>query len=206
MQVTVSGQVPDANTRGCLLVGNHISWADIHAINSVIPVRFVAKMEISGWPLFGYLARKCGTIFINRTKNRDAARVLNIAAQALKLQDNLCVFPEGTTSEGVSVLPFKSSLMQAAVTAECKVIPVTIYYPDEAGKPNLLAAYAGETSLEDSMKAYLNMRRPRVHLHFGQPLLAQGLSRQALAEQLHTVIANQLQTAIQATTHTPRHA
>ena len=181
-KVTTSGQLPDARTHGVLFVANHISWADIHAINSIIPVRFVAKQEIRHWPVFGYLVRKAGTIFITRERRRDAARVVNLASLALKYQDNLCIFPEGTTTEGLSVLPFKSSLLQAAIDAQATVIPVTIHYPLDNGQPNIAAAYAGDTTLAASMSALLDMHTPHVHLHFGQAVETYGTSRQALAK------------------------
>lgn len=189
VQVTASGQVPDVRTHGVLFVANHVSWADIHAINSVIPVRFVAKMEIRDWPVFGYLVRKSGTIFINRNRHRDAARVIQIASHAMKRNDNLCVFPEGTTTEGLSVLAFKSSLLQAAIDADTVIIPVSIRYPLPNGDINLDAAYAGDTSLGSSMRAYLNMQRPAIQLHFGTPISSRGLTRQALATQAQAEIS-----------------
>lgn len=192
IRVTVTGAVPDIRTHGVLLVANHISWADIHAINSIIPVRFVAKMEIKNWPVFGYLVRKSGTIFINRTRNRDAARVVHIASHALKLNYNLCVFPEGTTTEGLSVLPFKSSLIQSAVEAQAPLIPVAIRYTRPDGSIDIDAAYAGDTSLVDSMNTYLNMQQPHVHIHFFEPIASHGMSRQQLAKATHTQIADYL--------------
>lgn len=191
-KVTRSGQLPDVRTHGVLFVANHISWIDIHAINSIIPVRFVAKQEVKSWPVFGYLVRKAGTIFINRERARDAARVVNLASLALKYQDNLCVFPEGTTTEGISVLPFKSSLLQAAIDANANIIPVTIKYPLDDGSPNLMAAYTGEMTLLQSIAALLQMRRPQVHLHFCPPIPVAHLSRQSIAKTLHHTITQQL--------------
>lgn len=191
-KISASGHLPDARTHGVLFVANHISWSDIHAINSVIPVRFVAKQEVKDWPVFGYLVRKAGTLFINRERRRDASRVVNLASLALKYQDNLCVFPEGTTTEGLSVLPFKSSLLQAAVEVQAMVIPVTVSYPLADGSPNLQAAYAGETTLFESMARLLDMQQPQVHLHFGAPVQAGSLSRQTLAKDMHSSIAAQL--------------
>lgn len=195
LRVITTGSVPDIRTHGALLLANHISWADIHAINSVIPVRFVAKMEIKDWPVFGYLVKKSGTIFINRTRQRDAARVVNICSHALKLNDNLCVFPEGTTTEGLSVLPFKSSLLEAAIAAGAPLLPVAIRYPRPDGQPNLEAAYAGDTSILNSMRAYLHMQQPVIHLHFCPAIQTAGLSRQSLAQQAHANITQALEAA-----------
>lgn len=192
IRLTTSGTQPGKETRGTLFVANHISWVDIHAINSVLPVRFVAKLEVKNWPVFGYLIRKSGTIFINRTRQRDAARVVQLASNALKLNDNLCVFPEGTTTEGEQVLPFKSSLIQAAIDARAMVIPVAIYYATPEGGLNRAAAYAGETTMAESMQAFINMPEPTVHLHFCQAILAADMSRQALAAQAHAEITHVL--------------
>jgi 1-acyl-sn-glycerol-3-phosphate acyltransferase len=192
IKATASGTLPGTDTQGVLFVANHISWVDIHAINRVFPVRFVAKLEVKDWPVFGYLVKKSGTIFINRGRQRDAARVVQLVASALKLKENLCVFPEGTTTVGTVVLPFKSSLIQAAIDANATVIPVAISYPLPDGRPNLAAAYAGETTLAESMQAFLEMRRPCVHLHFCQPIAAAALDRQTLAERARIEIVSAL--------------
>lgn len=194
MQLTTSGQLPHTDTQHVLFVANHISWMDIHAINSILPVRFVAKLEIKDWPVFGYLIRKSGTIFINRTRQRDAARVVKVVTQALKLGDNLCVFPEGTTTEGFEVLPFKSSLIQAAIDAQAIVIPVAIRYPLADGSPNPAAAYAGDTTMAESMQALLNMQTPTMHLHFCAPITASAFDRQRLAVQARDEIVAALTT------------
>lgn len=175
-------------------MANHISWVDIHAINSVIPVRFVAKLEIKDWPVFGYLIRKSGTIFINRTRQRDAARVVKVVSQALQQGDNLCVFPEGTTTEGFEVLPFKSSLIQAAIDANATVIPIAIRYPLPDGRSNAAAAYAGETTMAESMLALLNMQTPTMHLHFCAPIAASAFDRQHLAALAREEIISALDT------------
>ncbi|MBF5040351.1 1-acyl-sn-glycerol-3-phosphate acyltransferase [Methylophilus sp. 13] len=192
LQLSVSGVRPAPQSKHVLFVANHISWSDIHALNSLIPVRFVAKVEIKDWPVFGYLVKKSGTIFINRTRQRDAARVLKVVTQAMKLGDNLCVFPEGTTTDGQQVLPFKSSLIQAAIDAEATVIPIAIHYPMPDGSPNLAAAYAGETSMIESMLSFLNMQSPKVHLHFCTPIEARLLDRQTLASQARNEIMARL--------------
>lgn len=192
LQVTASGSLPSADTQGVLFVANHISWSDIHAINSLIPVRFVAKVEIKDWPVFGYLVRKSGTLFINRLRQRDAARVVHLCSHALQFKENLCVFPEGTTTEGYSVLPFKSSLIQAAISADSWVVPIAIHYPLPTGGINVAAAYAGDTSLVESMRAFLNMRTPSVHLHFCAPIRATHYQRQALAQLAHQHITEAL--------------
>ncbi len=67
IQVNTFGSLPPANVQGIMFVANHISWADIHALNSLIALRFVAKSDIKDWPIFGYLVTKANSLFINRS-------------------------------------------------------------------------------------------------------------------------------------------
>jgi 1-acyl-sn-glycerol-3-phosphate acyltransferase len=188
-QLVTKGALPLANTRGTLFVANHISWADIHALNSVIPIRFIAKSEIQSWPVFGYLVRKSGTLFINRASRKDAARIVSLATDALAAGDNCGFFPEGTTTEGTHVLQFKGSVLQAAIDAETMIQPLVIRYPDANNQPNTRVAYAGETTMAESMQSILSMQAPVVELHFLPPIVAKNHTRQALAQLLHAQIA-----------------
>jgi 1-acyl-sn-glycerol-3-phosphate acyltransferase len=181
IQVQTFGTPPDASTQKTMFVANHISWSDIHALNSIIPVRFIAKLEIKSWPVFGYLVTKSGTLFINRTIRRDAARIVEITTDSLLDKENVCFFPEGTTTDGTHVLPFKNSIIQAAIEAEASIWPVTIYYPTPEGKANLTMAYAGETSMIESMDQILRIRNPVVELHFLTPITCANQTRQSVS-------------------------
>lgn len=188
IEVKVFGTPPDDAIRQTMFVANHISWADIHALNSIIPVRFIAKLEIKSWPVFGYLVTKSGTLFINRTIRRDAARIVDITTDSLKQLENVCFFPEGTTTDGTQVLGFKSSIIQAAVDAQARLLPVTIYYPQANGQPNLTMAYAGETTMIESMDQILRLKHPVVELHFLTPIPCAGQTRQAVTQLAHAAI------------------
>ena len=113
-----------------LLVANHISWVDIVALHAVCHCRFVAKADVERWPLLGTLATGGGTLYVKRESRRDAMRVVHRMAQALKDGDILAVFPEGTTGDGSSVLPFHSGLIQAAISADAPVQPVALQIVD----------------------------------------------------------------------------
>lgn len=193
IEVRTYGQLPDATTQRTMFVANHISWADIHAINSIIPVRFIAKMEIKDWPIFGYLVKKSGTLFINRTLRKDAARIVHMTAETLTQDENVCFFPEGTTSEGHHVLSFKSSIVQAAITAEASVWPIAIYYPTPDKQPNISMAYAGDTSMIDSMLAIFSIRQPVVELHFLTPMSSAQHTRQSITQLAYAAIVKQHQ-------------
>ena len=192
IQVRTYGDLPPAETRGVMFVGNHISWADIHALNSVIPLRFVAKSDIKNWPVFGYLVRASNTIFIDRTSRKDATRIVGITAKSLAAGDNVCFFPEGTTTDGTHMMKFKSSIVQAAIEAESQIWPVAIRYPLPNGGINTKMAYAGDTSMGESMSNVLMQKNPIVELHFLAPIPALGANRQALTEAAFTAISKQL--------------
>lgn len=174
IQITTHGNVPQRMT-STLVVANHISWLDIHALNSVVPLRFIAKSEIKHWPIFGYLAKSADVLFIERDNRKDAVRVAHTTASSLAAGDNLCLFPEGTTTDGTRVLPFKSSLIQAVLHANATLHPVAIHYPHPAGGVNTHMAYAGDTSLKTSLSQILQQKKPKVELHFLSPILTADL-------------------------------
>lgn len=109
LRLDVQGQ-PMAD-RGAMVV-NHASWLDIFVLNAVQPVYFVAKSEVSRWPGIGVLAQATGTLFINR-RGAEALRQKLLFEARLRAGHRLLFFPEGTSSDGLRVLPFKSTLFAA---------------------------------------------------------------------------------------------
>lgn len=175
-----------------MFVANHVSWIDIHAINSVRAVRFVSKAEVRQWPLIGWLAHNAGTIFINRGRRQETGRIVDIITNALKEKDFLCVFPEGTTTDGTIIMPFKGGVAQAAINAAVDIWPVAIRYPDVDGLANREMAYHGEISLLESLKSILSQQSPVVELHFLEPISPQGHDRQTLSAKARDLIAIRL--------------
>ncbi|HEY8119499.1 MAG TPA: lysophospholipid acyltransferase family protein [Methylophilaceae bacterium] len=192
IRVIVHGTLPGEDVTGTMFVANHVSWTDIHALNSVHAVRFVAKSEIRGWPVFGWFAEKVDTLFTERTRRQDAGRMVEITANSLRAGDCLCFFPEGTTSDGTQILPFKGSLMQAAINAEAKIWPVSIRYTNTDGSPNIEMAYFGEMSLLESMQQVIAQHSPVVELHFAAPIPAKGYERRDLSILAKHTIAKRL--------------
>ncbi len=186
IQVTTYGQTPGRCVSGKLFVANHISWVDIHALNSVLPLCFVAKSEIKQWPVLGYLASKSGTLFIDRSHRKGAVHIIEILRQHLQHGFNACYFPEGTTTEGTHVLPFKGSIMQAALSIHAEIVPVAIRYPLAHQKIDTRLAYAGNTTLIESIRNILRIPSPSVELHFLDTIETKNQSRRnvnKLAEQ-----------------------
>ena len=143
VQCRVSGELPPAGGN-VLIVANHVSWLDIFVLNAICPVRFVAKAELARWPVAGKLVRGAGTLFIERTRRRDTHRVNQVVADALAGGDVVAVFPEGTTTEGASVLPFKSSLLQPIVDAQGHVQPLALRYRTPDGVRTAAPSYVGD--------------------------------------------------------------
>ena len=172
-----------------LLVSNHISWVDILALQAVCPCRFVAKADVARWPLVGTVVTGGGTIYVKRESRRDAMRVVERMAEALKDGYILAVFPEGTTGDGSSVLPFHSSLIQAAISAGAPVQPVAMRIVDaESGRPSRAVSYMGDESLAGSVWRTLCARRLRAVVTFGTPQVADGRDRRAWARDLRSEI------------------
>jgi lyso-ornithine lipid O-acyltransferase len=132
-RVTVDGQ---PLVRGpALLVSNHVSWIDIVVLSSVVSVSFIAKREVGTWPLFGTMARLQQTVFIDRTKKQRTGASLDDIKQRLARGDALVLFPEGTSHDGINMMPFKSSYFGAANDPALKVVPVTLAYASVNGLP-----------------------------------------------------------------------
>ncbi len=135
-----------------LLVSNHISWLDILVLHAGRYCRFVSKADVHHWPLVGRLATGAGTLYIERDSRRDAMRVVHHMAQALRAGDVLAVFPEGTTSDGVELLPFHGNLLQAAIAVDAPVQPVALSFIETGSRqPTLRPCYTGDDTLVGSM-------------------------------------------------------
>lgn len=188
-RVTVKGQLPDGDTRATLFVANHISWIDIWALKATQPMRFIAKAEIRDWPLVGWLARRTGTLFIERERRQDTGRVVKDVERALRAGACLCLFPEGTTSDGTQLKPFKASLTQAAIAAQAQLWPLAIRYPGADGRPNTAVAYFGEMTMTQSLWAVLKQPKIEIELNFAAPLAAGACTRRELSQQARRAIA-----------------
>ncbi|MEO8344944.1 MAG: lysophospholipid acyltransferase family protein [Betaproteobacteria bacterium] len=171
-----------------LVVANHISWLDIFVLNSVHPVRFVAKSELAAWPIIGAMIRGAGTLFIERTKRRDMHRVNDRVAAVLASGDVVAIFPEGTTTDGRDVLPFKSSLLQPIVDAKGHVQPVAIRYRTPDGALSVAPAYVGATTFAASFWEVCGVRALSVDLIATSALPARDGHRRQLARDAESAI------------------
>lgn len=137
VRVRIVGQPPQ--NQATLLVSNHVSWADIAAISSVAPLSFIAKSEVGGWPIFGTFARLQRSVFVDRSRKTATAEVNGVVASRLALNEAIVLFGEGTTGEGLRVLPFRSALLgavkQQAGGLTVRLQPMSICYVARNGLP-----------------------------------------------------------------------
>lgn len=196
VRVTVQGAPPDGASRNLMVVANHVSWLDIYLLNAVRPVRFVSKSEVRSWPVIGWLAAKTGTLFLEREKRRDTARINDAVAAALSGGDRVAFFPEGTTTDGTHLWPFRSPLLQAAVKADSTVIPAALRYLQPDGSPDPAPAYFGNMTMGESLANILARREIRAELFYLEPIPCLGKRRHELAEQAEKAISNALNQAV----------
>ncbi len=181
--------VPEGGLPGNLLiVANHISWLDIFVLLALSPARFVGE---GGDPA---LARRRPAVRQRRHAVRRArpaaprASINREAATALARGDIVAIFPEGTTTDGTTLLPFKSSLLQPIVDAEGHVQPVAIRYSDPDGAPSDAPAYVGETSFVASFWRVTAEPALVAEAHMAGALSARARDRRELAREAEDVI------------------
>lgn len=178
-------------SRPCLFVANHTSYLDIAVLGALLPASFVAKKEIDTWPVFGFLARLQRTVFIER-KARHAKTQSDMLGARLEAMDNLILFPEGTSGDGIRVLEFKSTLFSMAVPEAIRekitVQPISVAYTHLDGMPlcrylRPFFAWYGDMSLIPHLYRMAGIGRIHVTLNFHAPVSPTALvSRKALSD------------------------
>lgn len=193
--------VGQAVQRGpALIVSNHVSWIDIVVLSAVMPCSFVAKREVARWPFFGSLARLQRSIFVDRERRKGTDQSRDEMAERLKQGDIIVLFPEGTSSNGRNVRPFRSPYFGAAEGQTLPIIPVTLAYVAAGGLPmsgreRPSYAWHGDMDLAPHLWTALKSGPITVEVIFHDPLRAgtrkamaseaEALIRQSLAEALH---------------------
>ena len=174
---------------GSLLVANHISWIDIYVINAALPAAFVSKEEVRHWPVLGWLAAHNATIFLRRG-SRGHARIINHeVAERLGKGQHVAVFPEGTTTDGRSLLHFHAALLQPALAAGKPVLPVALSYWEVDGQRSLAPRYDGDISLGQCTRAILGRKRLIARLQTTPLLGLNGENRKQVAAEARAAIS-----------------
>lgn len=175
------------------VVANHASWLDIFAVNALQRVYFVSKSEVAGWAGIGWLARATGTVFINRDA-RDARRQKEIFEARLRAGHHLCFFPEGTSTDGARVIPFKPTLFAAffshGLADLMQIQPVTLAYLAPGTRDPRFYAWWGDLGFAPHLLRILaTLRRGRVVVVFHPPVrVADFPGRKELARHCEAVV------------------
>jgi 1-acyl-sn-glycerol-3-phosphate acyltransferase len=181
----------------CLIAANHTSWLDIPIMGSLLPSSFVAKSEVAGWPFFGWLAKLQRTVFVERERRTRTAEKRNEIHARIVGGDTLILFPEGTSSDGNRVLPFKSALMSVAqltiVNSEADreddlvVQPVSVAYMRLHGLPmgrrfRPYFAWYGDMDLFPHLWEAFSLGPIEIHVEYHKPVTIREIgNRKALA-------------------------
>ncbi len=173
---------------GILIVCNHISWLDVFVMNAITPTTFVCKDDVKDWPAIGWLVEHSGTLFIERGSRTAAARSAQAMAARMAGEERVAVFPEGTTTQGTSMLPLRAALFQAAIDAQAPVQPASLRYRDASGAICTTPAYDGDLSFGQSMLNIVRASGIRAELRFLDALTPAD-DRRELARLSETAIA-----------------
>ncbi len=185
------GRLPGLEIPRALFAANHVSWLDVCVLMAACPTRFVAKAEISRWPVLGMLSKNAGTLFIERSKRSDTLRINQHISDVLEAGERVTVFPEGTTTNGKELNHFHASLLQSAITADALLYPVAICYRNTAGGICEEAAYI-DSSLIVSLQNILRQTSITVELTFNEPIQCGMKNRRELARLAEKSIADTL--------------
>jgi len=165
-----------------LFVANHVCWVDISVLHSQRVMGFVAKREIAGWPLVGWLAARGQTIFHQRGSTESLGGVLQVMVERLRAGKSVGVFPEGRTRGGEEVGPFHARIFQAAVEAQVPVQPVALRY-GEHGSAQTLVAFGPRESFFANFLRLLGEPARVTEVHFLAPIAVQDVEgRRRIAE------------------------
>ncbi len=191
VRVEVEGELPP---QPVFLISNHLSYLDILVLASLVPARFVAKAEISGWPLAGWISQSASTIFVDRSLRRDVLRVGELIADALDEGDSVVLFPEGTSTNGRTVDSFKTPLLAPAAAAELTVMTSTLGYETTHPDPPAFNAVCwwGLAPFGPHIVGLLKLGKVRSRVAFGSDQ-HQETNRKQLAADLHADVLSRFE-------------
>ena len=212
VRVSVSGPFPESGKKnGTLLVANHMSWFDVALIGAIMPVSFMAKSEVKKWPFFGQLAWLNNSLFITRRIGRHTLQEARALAARLARGDMVLLFAEGTSSDGIRVLPFKSSFLSVlednrAIRAQAMTLAYTRRHDMALGRRQRMTyGWIGDMTLMPHF-LYIFAGAPlTVEVLFHEPLPREGRpDRKAMTRVLHSQVSEGLQTIIRGRPHPVR--
>ena len=176
--------------RGGMIVANHVGSVDIFVMAACFRMSFVSKSDVRTWPLAGYMTRIANTIYIDRTRRRGLAAMVQAIAERLRAGHYVVVFPEGGAKSGHQVEHFNSSAFEAVVQADSNVIPVTVRYCD-AGEPSVASWPEGVSFMANTIRLLMH---PRLNVKVWiLSKVTEESDRQAYAEKSRALISKKFQ-------------
>ncbi len=180
LRVRVHGEIPQAG----LVVCNHISYMDIVGLSAAGAFAFVAKKQVAGWPIFGNYAKLGATLFVNREQRGAVGDVAQQMRGHLEAGVPIVLFPEGTSTGGDVVLPFRSSLFDPVVKLACPVTACGLRYTIEKGDVAEEVAFWRDMSLAPHLLKLMSRPGLTLDMHFG-PSQIRTSDRKTLAREMH---------------------
>ena len=187
---TVTGEI----TRAGILISNHLSYLDILAISAVNPAVFVSKADVRRWPLFGWFAAIAGTVFVDRERRTHVGEVNREIEAALAAGLLVVIFPEGTSSNGETILPFRTSLLEPAARGNHPIAVGWLHYELADGDAGQEVCYWGDHSFFPHLLNLVGKKSIRATQRF---------ARFQRTTDDRKVLAGQLQAAVSALSATP---
>ncbi|WP_153504450.1 lysophospholipid acyltransferase family protein [Cumulibacter manganitolerans] len=181
-----------------LVVGNHVSWLDVMAFAAVQPLTMVSKREIGEWPVVGWVARRAGTVFIDRERFRAVDETRKEVGRRLRSGEVVATFPEATTTCGRGLAPMFPAMFQAAIDVGVPVQPVAFSWLDRHGRLTTAGAYVGDQPLLDSVRAILGQRGLALRIDVLPRILPKHVRPIDDRKALRTAAAESIAAALQA--------
>lgn len=189
MEVEVTGALPSPG----LVASNHMSYLDVLVLSSVQPQVFLAKDEVKRWPLFGSFARWAGSVFIDRRKRSEVSAKTAEFREAVEAGLPVTVFLEGTTSDGSSVRPFRTALLEPAIQAGWPVTPCTLHYEAIGAEASDTICYHGDMTLVPHLLTlFRRVVRSQAFVVFGDSVTGES-DRKRMAADLHRQVLGEKQ-------------
>jgi 1-acyl-sn-glycerol-3-phosphate acyltransferase len=180
---TVSGDIPKQG----LLISNHLGYLDVLAISSVTPAVLVSKVEVRRWPLFGWFAALAGTVFVDRARRTQVGKVNREIEAALAAGALVAIFPEGTSTNGETILPFRTALLEPAASGNHEISVGWIHYELEDGDAATEVCYSGDQTFLPHVLNLFGKKTIRATLRFAKFQRTTD-DRKELAKQLHAAV------------------
>jgi len=179
-----NGQIPEKG----MLVCNHLSYLDVLVLSALTPCLFIAKSEVQNWPIFGWFAHLAGTLFTDRRRRTQVGPLTAQIRMALNQGALVVLFPEGTSSDGSSVFPFRSALLEPATDLAYSLTASHIGYELEDGIVGEEVCYWKDMTFGPHLLNLLSKRRIQAHLSFSE-VIQRSNERKKLAHQLYAEVA-----------------